>query len=46
MIFIGHVDSGKSIIWGNLMYIMGVVDAITVNKYKAEAKVKGRVSCW
>ena len=28
------------------MYIMGVLDAITVDKYKAEAKVKGRDSWW
>lgn len=26
MVFIGHVDSGKSTISGNLMYLMGVVD--------------------
>jgi peptide chain release factor subunit 3 len=26
MVFIGHVDSGKSTISGNLMFMMGVVD--------------------
>jgi len=26
MVFIGHVDAGKSTICGNLMYLMGVVD--------------------
>jgi peptide chain release factor subunit 3 len=27
IVFIGHVDAGKSTICGNLMYLMGVVDA-------------------
>jgi len=26
MVFIGHVDAGKSTICGNIMYLMGVVD--------------------
>jgi len=34
MVFIGHVDAGKSTICGNLMYMMGVVDARTIEKYK------------
>ena len=46
MVFIGHVDAGKSTISGNLMYLMGVVDARTIEKYKAEAKDKGRDSWW
>jgi peptide chain release factor subunit 3 len=46
IVFIGHVDAGKSTICGNLMYIMGVVDARTIEKYKAEAKEKGRDSWW
>jgi peptide chain release factor subunit 3 len=46
MVFIGHVDAGKSTISGNLMYLMGVVDARTIEKYKAEAKEKGRDSWW
>lgn len=46
MVFIGHVDAGKSTICGNLMYMMGVVDARTIEKYKAEAKDKGRDSWW
>jgi len=32
MVFIGHVDAGKSTICGNLMYMMGVVDARTTEK--------------
>lgn len=46
MVFIGHVDAGKSTICGNLMYMMGVVDARTIEKYKQEAKEKGRDSWW
>ena len=46
MVFIGHVDAGKSTICGNLMYMMGVVDARTIEKYKAEAKEKNRDSWW
>jgi len=46
MVFIGHVDAGKSTICGNLMYMMGVVDARTIEKYKAEARDKGRDSWW
>jgi peptide chain release factor subunit 3 len=30
MVFIGHVDSGKSTISGNLMFLMGVVDQRTI----------------
>lgn len=46
MVFIGHVDAGKSTISGNLMYLMGVVDQRTIQKYKEEAKEKGRDSWW
>jgi len=30
MVFIGHVDAGKSTISGNLMYKMGIVDQRTI----------------
>lgn len=46
LVFIGHVDAGKSTISGNLMYLMGVVDQRTIQKYKEEAKEKGRDSWW
>ena len=46
MVFIGHVDAGKSTICGNLMYLRGVVDARTIDKYKQEARDKGRDSWW
>lgn len=46
IVFIGHVDAGKSTICGNLMYLMGVVDERVIEKYKREAKDKGRDSWW
>jgi len=45
-VFIGHVDAGKSTICGNLIYSMGIVDARTIEKFKKEAKDKGRDSWW
>lgn len=45
-VFIGHVDAGKSTICGNLIYSMGIVDERTIEKYKKEAKDKGRDSWW
>jgi peptide chain release factor subunit 3 len=46
IVFIGHVDAGKSTICGQLMYLMGVVDERVIEKYKREAKDKGRDSWW
>jgi peptide chain release factor subunit 3 len=46
LVFIGHVDAGKSTICGNLMFAMGVVDQRTIQKYKEEAKEKNRESWW
>eukprot|EP00347_Sterkiella_histriomuscorum_P000426 403375909 len=46
LVFIGHVDAGKSTISGNLMYLMGAVDQRTIQKYKEEAKEKNRESWW
>ncbi|KAM3716180.1 Eukaryotic peptide chain release factor GTP-binding subunit ERF3A [Dirofilaria immitis] len=45
MVFIGHVDAGKSTIGGHLMYLTGMVDKRTLDKYEREAKDKGRESC-
>lgn len=45
-VFIGHVDAGKSTTCGNLMYSMGIVDERTIEKYKREAREKGRDSWW
>ena len=46
MVFIGHVDAGKSTICGNLMYMAGIIDDRTIQKFKEEAKAKGRDSWW
>lgn len=44
LVFIGHVDAGKSTISGNLMLSMGVIDKRTFDKYKEEAMTKNRES--
>ena len=44
IVFIGHVDAGKSTIGGQLMYLTGMVDQRTLEKYEKEAKEKGRES--
>ena len=46
IVFIGHVDAGKSTISGQMIYQMGIVDDRTIQKYKKEAKDKGRDSWW
>jgi peptide chain release factor subunit 3 len=46
LVFIGHVDAGKSTICGGLMYYSGMVDERTIKKYKEEAKEKNRDSWW
>ncbi|CAL4100763.1 unnamed protein product [Meganyctiphanes norvegica] len=42
VIFIGHVDAGKSTIGGQIMYLTGMVDKRTLEKYEREAKEKSR----
>ncbi|KAF9534359.1 eukaryotic polypeptide chain release factor 3 [Crepidotus variabilis] len=44
IVFIGHVDAGKSTLGGNLLYISGMVDKRTMEKYEREAKEAGRDS--
>jgi len=44
IIFIGHVDSGKSTTAGNLLFQTGVIDQRTIEKYEREAKEKNRGS--
>ena len=44
IVFVGHVDSGKSTISGSLLYNLGQVDERAIDKYKREAKVKNRES--
>jgi peptide chain release factor subunit 3 len=42
IIFIGHVDAGKSTIGGQLMYLTGQVDKRTLEKFEREAKSRNR----
>ena len=42
IIFIGHVDAGKSTLGGSILYATGMVDERTMDKYKREAKEAGR----
>lgn len=46
LVFIGHVDVGKSTICGNLMLMSGMIDQRTIENYKQEAKEKNRDSWW
>ncbi|KAF2405264.1 hypothetical protein EJ06DRAFT_485903 [Trichodelitschia bisporula] len=42
VIFLGHVDAGKSTLGGSILYATGMVDERTMDKYKREAKDAGR----
>lgn len=44
IVFIGQVDSGKSSLAGNILYLAGVVDARTIEKYKKLAEDNKRDS--
>ncbi|KAL8814903.1 MAG: hypothetical protein Q9223_005916 [Gallowayella weberi] len=44
LIFIGHVDAGKSTLGGSILYATGMVDERTMDKYKREAKADGHES--
>ncbi|KIM46217.1 hypothetical protein M413DRAFT_441286 [Hebeloma cylindrosporum] len=44
IVFIGHVDAGKSTMGGNLLFLTGMVDKRTMEKYEREAKDAGRES--
>lgn len=46
LIFIGHVDAGKSTLGGSILYCTGMVDERTMEKYKKEAKEAGRETWW
>ena len=43
VVFVGHVDAGKSTIVGRLMFDSGVVSAQEMEKLKAEAVKYGKV---
>ncbi|KAJ3561227.1 hypothetical protein NP233_g10321 [Leucocoprinus birnbaumii] len=44
IVFIGHVDAGKSTMGGNILFMTGMVDKRTMEKYEKEAKDAGRES--
>ncbi|KAH7444894.1 hypothetical protein KP509_02G096500 [Ceratopteris richardii] len=44
VVFIGHVDAGKSTIGGQTLYLTGQVDERSIQKYEREAKEKNRDS--
>lgn len=44
VVFIGHVDAGKSTIGGQILKLTGRVDARTLEKFEREAKEKNRES--
>lgn len=44
VIFLGHVDAGKSTLGGSILVQTGMVDERTLDKYKRESKDAGRES--
>ncbi|KAK3010206.1 hypothetical protein RJ639_012470, partial [Escallonia herrerae] len=44
VVFIGHVDAGKSTTGGQILFLSGQVDDRTIQKYEKEAKDKNRES--
>lgn len=44
LVFIGHVDAGKSTIGGQILFLTGSVDERLIQKYEREAKEKNRDS--
>lgn len=39
VIFLGHVDAGKSTLGGSILYATGMVDERTMDKYKREVSI-------
>lgn len=46
IVFIGHVDAGKSTMSGQILRLTGMVDQRTLEKYERESKEKNRESWW
>jgi peptide chain release factor subunit 3 len=45
IVFIGHVDAGKSTLSGNILYLFGMVDKRLIEKYEKEA-IENNRSTW
>lgn len=43
-VFVGHVDAGKSTLGGQLLFLTGMVDQRTLDKYERESKEMNRES--
>lgn len=46
VVFIGHVDSGKSTTSGNLLFLTNHIDKRLIEKYEREAKENNRDTWW
>jgi len=46
IVFIGHVDAGKSTISGQILLLTDQIDKRTIEKFEKEAKEKNRESWW
>jgi len=46
IVFIGHVDAGKSTLSGQILLQAGTIDTRTIEKYEREAKERNRESWW
>ncbi|KAI5186981.1 peptide chain release factor subunit 3 [Nematocida homosporus] len=44
IVFIGHVDAGKSTIGGQILYLSGRIDKRTLDKFEKESREKNRES--
>lgn len=44
IVFVGHVDAGKSTIGGQVLNKLGLIDKRTLEKYRAQAREKNRES--
>ena len=44
LVFMGHVDAGKSTMSGQILYLTGQVDKRTIERFEREAKAKNRES--
>ena len=46
IVFIGHVDSGKSTTCGRILVSSNAIDKVELKKFKSDAKAEKRESWW